>query len=238
MRKRRGKMKKILILVMLVCFMLTSAVAMAAEVASSDKPAATSFSERLKKLREESENPGLSAQKLANMPKVAVLYVNNAKTSYDDEIDQLLLGNLAKCIPSSKYQYIDGTPYLERLNKIGIVDLTTAERADIVEAFSGDDVDYVVFMEIEPFIRKDKLTFFTVGKEMTATLPLKVIDLLNNRYLYNGKFVEKATDSSMMGGIGNKSVSNKALMKINEQVASVLSVRLPAEKPIMAQIKK
>ena len=231
-------MKKGLTLVMMVCFMLTGVVAMAAEAVPSDKSTTMSFSERFKKLSEESKNPGASAQKLANMPKVAVLYVNNAKTSYDDEIDQLLLGNLAKSISSDKYQYIDGAPYLERLSKIGIVDLTTAERADIVAAFSGDDVDYVVFMELEPFIRKDKMTFFTIGKEMTATLPLKVIDLLNNRYLYNGKFVEKATDSSMMGGIGNKSVSNKALMKINEQVASVLAVRLPAEKPVLVPIKK
>ena len=93
-------------------------------------------------------------------------------------------------------------------------------------------------MELEPFIRKDKMTFFTVGKEMTATLPLKIIDLLNNRYLYNGKFVEKATDSSMVGNIGNKSVSNKALIKINEQVTSVIAVRLPAEKPVKVMIQK
>ncbi len=231
-------MKKLFILTMVFCSMLMATVAMAADSAQADKPVDTSFSEKFKKLMEDNKNPEINAQQLANMPKVAVLYVNNAKTTYDDEIDQLLLGNLAKCLPGDKYQYIDGTPYLERLNKIGIVDIATAERADIVGAFLGDDVDYVVFMELEPFIRKDKMTFFTVGKEMTATLPLKIIDLLNNRYLYNGKFVEKATDSSMVGNIGNKSVSNKALIKINEQVTSVIAVRLPAEKPVKVMIQK
>ena len=61
----------------------------------------------------------------------------------------------------------------------------------------------------------------------------------NDFYIYyNGKFVEKATDSSMVGNIGNKSVSNKALIKINEQVTSVIAVRLPAEKPVKVMIQK
>jgi len=230
-------MKKFLILVMTVCIMFTTAVALAAEADPTTKPV-TTVSEKFKNALKENNNSTANTQDLANMPKVAVLYVNNAKTTYDDEIDQLILGNLAKSLPGNKYQYTDGEPYLERLNKLGIVDIATAERADIVAAFSGDDVDYVVFIEVEPFIRKDKVTFFTIGKEMTATVPFKVIDLVNNRYLYNGKFVEKATDSSMIGNIGNKSVSNKAILKINEQVASVLSVRLPAEKPVKVQTQK
>ena len=95
-------------------------------------------------------------------------------------------------------------PYIEKLNKVGIVDITTAERADIVDAFEGEDVDYVVFIEVQPFIARDKVTFFTVGKDITTTVPLKIIDLVNGKYLYNGKFTEKASDSTMIGGIGNK----------------------------------
>ena len=53
------------------------------------------------------------------------------------------------------------------------------------------------------------MTFFTVGKDITTTVPLKIIDLVNGKYLYNGKFTEKASDSTMIGGIGNKSVAMK-----------------------------
>lgn len=124
------------------------------------------------------------------------------------------------------------------MNKVGIVDITTAERADIIDAFEGEDVDYVVFVEVQPFIARDKITFFTVGKDITTTVPLKIIDLVNGKYLYNGKFTEKASDSTMIGGIGNKSVAMKALKKIDEQIASVLAARLPEEKPVLAAAAK
>lgn len=169
---------------------------------------------------------------IEEMPRVAVMYVNNAKTTYDEQIDSLIVENLTKCIDADTYQYIDGTPYIEILKKFGIVDLTTAERSDILDAFAGEDVDYVVFMQINPFLRKDKMTFFTVGKEMTADVPFKIIDVLNNRYLYSGRFTEVAKDSSMLGGIGNKSVALKSVVSVNEQIASVLSARLPKDKPV------
>ena len=124
------------------------------------------------------------AKRMENMPKVAVLYVNNAETTYNDEVDGVVLGNLEKCINDDKYIYINGEPYIEKLNKVGIVDITTAERADIVDAFEGEDVDYVVFIEVQPFIARDKVTFFTVGKDITTTVPLKIIDLVNGKYLY------------------------------------------------------
>lgn len=93
-------------------------------------------------------------------------------------------------------------------------------------------------MEVQPFIARDKITFFTVGKDITTTVPLKIIDLVNGKYLYNGKFTEKASDSTMIGGIGNKSVAMKALKKIDEQIASVLAARLPEEKPVLAAAAK
>ena len=58
------------------------------------------------------------------------------------------------------------------------------------------------------------------------------------KYLYNGKFTEKASDSTMIGGIGNKSVAMKALNKINEQITSVLTVRLPEEKSVAVAADK
>ncbi|MHC1715610.1 MAG: hypothetical protein AB9858_08555 [Acidaminococcaceae bacterium] len=170
------------------------------------------------------------AAKQANMPKVVVLYVNNAKSTYDDEVDQKIKTNLAKAISPDKYLTIDGAPYIEKLKKAGTTDIATAERADIISAFAGENIDYVVFLEVQPFITRDKMTFFTIGKDVTATVPFKMIDLVNNKYLYNGKFTEKASDSSAIGGIGNKSVAMKALDKINEQINATIAERLPAAK--------
>ena len=171
-------------------------------------------------------------------PKVAILYLNNAKTTYDNEVDQSVLGNLGKAIPETKYNLIDGAPYLEKLSKMGIIDLSSAERGDIVDAFQGEGIDYCVFLEIQPFVARDKITFFTLGKDITAVVPVKIIDLVNNRYLYNGKFTEKASDSTMIGGIGNKSVALKALDKINQQMSSVIEVRLPAARSVKTAVAK
>jgi len=163
-------------------------------------------------------------------PQVAVLYVNNAKTTYDADLDNSILNNLAKCINPQKYIYVNGNPYIEKLRKAGIDDISMAERADIVDAFSGEGIDYIVFLEVQPLVRKEKLSFFTYGIDITAVVPFKVIDLVNGKYLYNGKFSEKASESTALGGLGNKSIALKAIGKINQQIATVLSSRLSASK--------
>ena len=160
------------------------------------------------------EQPAAPKPVTSHLPNVAVLYVNNSKSTYNDEVDMNVLPNLGQALPSDKYNLVDGAIYIERLSKVGIVDLSTAERADILEAFKGDDVDYVVFMEIQPFVARDKLTFFTVGKDITTAVPFKIIDVVNGRYLYNGKFTEKASSSTMIGGIGNKSVALEDLLRL------------------------
>lgn len=172
-----------------------------------------------------------------NLPNVAVIYLNNSKSTYNDDVDKFILPLLGQALPADKYNLIDGAIYLERLNKVGIVDLSTAERADILDAFKGDNVDYIVIMEIQPFISTNKITFFTIGKDITTSIPFKIIDVINGRYLYNGKFTEKASDSSMVGAIGNKSVAKKALNNAAIQMTSVIETRLPAGKPTLNPVK-
>lgn len=227
-------MKKIFMLLLTIILLCCTALVFAEEAenkSATEKPQL--FSERLKNFYAEQEKEQRRNANLENMPKVAVLYINNSQTTYNDEIDKVMFETLQESIDYATYQYIDGAPYIERLSKIGIVDITTAERADIIDAFEGEDIDYVVFLQIDPFIRKDKVTFFTVGKEMTAQIPFKIIDIKNNKYLYNGKFTEIAKDSSMLGDIGNKSVALKAIDAVKEKISSIIDVRLPKTKAVM-----
>ena len=224
-------MKKFFILVLtILLFCFTSSVFANENEVKDDASKPQLFSERLKIFYEQQEREKIRNANLENMPKVAVLYINNSQTTYNDEIDEIMLNMLKEVVDYDTYQYVDGAPYIERLSKVGIVDITTAERADIIDAFEGEDIDYAIFLQVDPFIRKDKVTFFTVGKEMTAFVPFKIIDIKNNRYLYNGKFTEIAKDSSMLGDIGNKSVAVKALTAVKEKIASVIDVRLPKTK--------
>lgn len=218
-------MKRLLMLFLTLILLLTAGTVFAEEGKESMKDKVQQY-----KLENDPAYQAALAERQANMPKVVILYVNNAKSTYDDEVDKKIKTNLEKAISPEKYLIIEGAPYIEKLKKAGIVDIATAERADIIAAFAGEDIDYVVFLEVQPFIARDKMTFFTIGKDITATVPFKMIDVVNNKYLYNGKFTEKASDSSALGGIGNKSVAMKALDKINGQINATIAERLPAGK--------
>ncbi|MGL5206247.1 MAG: hypothetical protein ACRC8T_01870 [Acidaminococcaceae bacterium] len=218
-------MKKMIIFFVAAMLLMTSAVAFAEEGKELMKDKVQQY-----QLDNDPAYQAALAEKQANMPKVVVLYVNNSKSTYDDEVDKNIKSNLAKAISPEKYLMIEGSPYVEKLKKAGITDIATAERADVISAFAGDDLDYVIFLEVQPFVARDKMTFFTIGKDVTATVPFKMIDVVNNRYLYNGKFTEKVSDSTIIGGIGNKSVAMKALDKINAQINAVIADRLPTAK--------
>lgn len=218
-------MKRLLMLFLTLILLLTAGTVFAEEAKESMKDKVQQY-----QLENDPAYQAALTERQKNMPKVVILYINNAKSTYDDEVDAKVKGNLAKTISPEKYLTVEGAPYIEKLKKAGIVDIATAERADIIAAFAGEDIDYVVFLEVQPFIARDKMTFFTIGKDITATVPFKMIDVVNNKYLYNGKFTEKASDSSAIGGIGNKSVAMKALDKINGQINATIAERLPAGK--------
>ena len=155
-----------------------------------------------------------------------MLYVNNANTTYDADIDRAVLENVQAALKTSDCEYIDGTEFLGQLNENGIADITQAERADIADVFKGSGVDYVVLVQVEPFVRKEKVTVFTLGKEMMAVVPFKIFDVKSGKYLYNGKFTELAKDSSVIGDVGNKSVALKALETVNAKISEVIASRL------------
>lgn len=155
-----------------------------------------------------------------------MLYVNNANTTYDADIDRAVLENVQAALKTSACEYIDETEFLWQLNGNGIADITQAERADIADVFKGSGVDYVVLVQVEPFVRKEKVTVFTLGKEMTAVVPFKIFDVKSGKYIYNGKFTELAKDSSVIGDVGNKSVALKALDSVNAKISEVIASRL------------
>lgn len=156
--------------------------------------------------------------------RVALLYINNTKSTYDNEIDKKMNDNFNKLL--SNYDVLPGNKYIDLLSKSGITDISTADRSDIIDALKDQDIDYLVYVELEPFIRKEKFTLFTQGIDMTATVPIKIIDMKNNKYLYNGKFTELGSDSSILM-VGNKSVSMLALDKVITKMNAVIETRLP-----------
>ncbi len=69
-------------------------------------------------------------------PVVAVFYVNNANTSYDNEITQKITDHFNAKLTS--YDVRSGDQFIDQLNKAGINDLARAERSDIVGVFAHE----------------------------------------------------------------------------------------------------
>ena len=172
----------------------------------------------------------INSLKMDRLPKVAVMYVNNSQTDFYKAIDKEIMKNFKVILNPYVYQFIDGTPYLEALADMGIEDLTTAERADILDAYEGSDIDYIIFLQIEPMLRKDKVTTFTKGKEMTAVAPFKILDLKNRKALYNGRVTRVGDRSTVFFKLGNKSVALEAIGLINDKVNYEIKKRLPKYK--------
>ena len=113
---------------------------------------------------------------------------------------------------------------------MGIEDLTTAERADILDVYEDSDIDYVIFLQIEPMWRKDKVSTFSKGKEMTAVAPFKMLDIKRKKALYNGRITRVGETSTIFFKLGNKGAAIEAIELINEKINSEIKKRLPKYK--------
>lgn len=164
---------------------------------------------------------------IAHKPRVAVIYVNNARTTFDSELDKVIYQHLNKALPAAIYDLVDGNAYRDKLNKMGYMDISTVERADFIDVFEDDDVDFCIYLEIQPMVAREKMTVFTMGKDITTEVPFKIIDLKNNKYIYVGKFAEKGSDSSVIGPVGNKSVAVKVVNSVGFKIGAIIEGRLP-----------
>lgn len=171
----------------------------------------------------------LSAAMAAEMPRVAIIYSNNANTTYDDAINDCILQNLDKEL-SGKFNVSRSDAVIQKLADKGMTDLSMAERRDIMDVVADEGFDYILCLTLEPFQRKEKFSVFTQGIEIIATVPVKIIDVKGDRYIYNGKFVEKHYDSTWIGTVGNKSVALEALNKVNKGLNKVLREKMPVAK--------
>ena len=113
-------------------------------------------------------------------PTIAILfpdYGENAKLPIQKFNRPKILGDIiAKFSP--KYNIFLDDKKVEAMRATGMQDLTAAERGDIISFYKNDNVDFIIIIDMAPT---------QVVTYMTTSLQLKVIDLKNNNYFYNGK---------------------------------------------------
>lgn len=118
-------------------------------------------------------------------PNIAVIYsdeYSDLSKSTKAEHKQIFLAKLNDTF-SQNYNIIINDSNTEKLFDMGLTDFLTAERADVINALPG--YDYIVLIDIP---RRTKKTGWFEPDKITSFLHLKIIDVNNNKTLYNGKF--------------------------------------------------
>ena len=112
---------------------LSAALLMAAfSAAAAAAPTVGAPQNIVQQIRTADGQQGAAVEKNAQRPRVVVMYVNNAKSTYDAAVDKEIFKYINKALPADTYELMDGTPYVQKLNAQGYTDLSTAERADFM----------------------------------------------------------------------------------------------------------
>lgn len=209
-------MKKLCLLLISLLVLCTTAIGFAADTGSKI-PTSTKIQEIQTKIWN-----GAAGR----LSKVGIIYNNKAKTTYDDEIDYHVLESIIKQINPNDHVMVDATAVLGELESMGINDITLAERADLLDSLKQHNLAYAIIVQVDPFIRKERMAMFRYTIEMTSDIPVKVVDVEGNKYLYNGKISEFAKHGTAVGGVSNKSTVMKVLDNAEPKLAEIIA-RIP-----------
>ncbi|CVK20757.1 hypothetical protein [Sporomusa sphaeroides] len=150
-------------------------------------------------------------------PTIAVLYADNtanSKAPGKAKAKKFIMGSTIERF-SSHYNIFLNDEHIETMNANGIQDLSTAERGDIIASFNDNPPDFIVIIDILPH----QSYSFLLYSETTASLQLKIIDVSNNKYLYNGKLFYKSSAASWKG----------TYRELNKQIESQLLIHFPLD---------
>lgn len=162
-------------------------------------------------------------------PVVVLFYKNSSNTTFNADTDAKMQEYLQKAF--ANYQIVEGTNYADKLKKNGISNIITAERADIIDVFKDEAVNYVISMEIKPFVRKEKRTFFSRSVDLTATVPVKIINITTKKYVINEEFIEMINYNPPIGTISNRTPSLRSLDAIITSLDKAVQEEIPQAIP-------
>lgn len=164
-----------------------------------------------------------AAKSLRQKSSVLLVFNNIAGTRYDEKLTQIALEKLQKKIEGI-YLEIDAEPYGENFKEKSFEEASFAELTAQVD---GCGADYFVYTELQPITKETHFNFIYFDKNVETGLVLRIVDLKNDKELYNKKYLIKAEDSTDYFFIGSGSVAQKALDAILFRAGEAISVKLP-----------
>lgn len=164
-----------------------------------------------------------AAKSLRQKSSVLLVFNNIAGTRYDEKLTQIALEKLQKKIEGI-YLEIDAESYGENFKEKSF---EKASFAELTAQVDGCGADYFVYTELQPITKETHFNFIYFDKNVETGLVLRIVDLKNDKELYNKKYLMKAEDSTDYFFIGSGSVAQKALDAILFRAGEAISVKLP-----------
>lgn len=125
----------------------------------------------------------LSSACYANETKkqVSVVYFNDSNLNKND-VNKIIYGPIVDIL-SSKFNVLEDSTHKEKLVSQGLNDVATIDKGDLLNAFKDDVVtSYIVLIQIDPCLGPKNIA----GN-------LKIIDLKQQSYLFNGRILRDTT---------------------------------------------
>ena len=166
-----------------------------------------------------------AAKSLRQKSSVLLVFNNIAGTRYDEKLTQIALEKLQKKIEGI-YLEIDAEPYGENFKEKSFEKASFAELTAQVDGCCGQIILFIPKAAAH-YKTQTHFNFIYFDKNVETGLVLRIVDLKNDKELYNKKYLIKAEDSTDYFFIGSGSVAQKALDAILFRAGEAISVKLP-----------
>lgn len=150
-------------------------------------------------------------------PKVVVLFSDMLTGSQGErlEVKKSFLNNLSKKL-TENYTVVLDEGFSDQLAAAGFNEPILAERGDLVPIFKSKNVDYVILAYASDYISNIKGAGLSVGADYIFSLRLKIVDVNQNKYLFDGQhFLPPRKSDNIKDHLGNLYIeTEKTLTKV------------------------
>ncbi|MBP2650528.1 MAG: hypothetical protein H6Q74_1353 [Firmicutes bacterium] len=165
---------------------------------------------------------------------IAIVYNNNSNSAFNSAIDEHVMNFFHKKVDGI-YNLVSGDNYKKNLFNNG----TFPSPSVIVDAVQNDNIDYIIYLQLQPFQRKEKVAIFRYGKDMTVTAILNIYNGNTGKCLFSKTFSANAADDKSQVfledsitswiTIRSKNLGLESVDKVLYQAGEYISVNLPLD---------
>ncbi len=179
----------------------------------------------------------------AERQRASVIVVFVDRATKGDEGKEWINERIRAFLDGKVYDIYDVVPGKTMEPRVKSLDLAKgADEKALFTILSASGADYALLAELVSAKESGSMGLFRSSKNANVGLDIKILDLVNNGYLKQGRFTGRALDDNAVisiedrliavFAINSKEITEKALDKLLFQTGEIISVNLPLGKPV------